>query len=195
MSIPPYTPNIPTVNQSLGNSRQAVVNNFANAFQTFAVEHVNGNSSSNPGYHNFVHLLRQTALTVGSNMLVLFSASSSERSALKYARDSSGTSFQITGPDPITANPGSTQLIGGMNMQFGTVITNPSSGSTRTVVFPNAYSSTPYSVVVSPIKDSGVTTSNYIYVVSSSITNSQFKVGFGGGDIQGFTWIAIGPLT
>lgn len=195
MSIPPYTPNIPTVNQSLGNSRQAVVNNFANAFQTFAVEHVNGNSSSNPGYHNFVHLLRQNSINVGSNMLVLFSSSTSGRSALRYCRDSTATSYQITGPDPITANPGSTQLIGGMNMQFGTVITNPSSGARVTVTFPNAYSATPYSVVVSPIKDSGVTTSNYIYVVTNSITNTQFKVGFGGGDIQGFTWIAIGPLT
>jgi len=192
-----YNPNIPQPGDFLSDSQSQILNNFSSANASFGINHVNFATATNNGKHKFCELLNQAAVpTPVSNQGVVYTKKdASNRSQLFYSPDSTGDEYQITrviGASIATfsTNPGWTFLPGGMLMQWGTA--SSIAGGTATVVFPVAFTATPYSIQATVFQNTANRHSVYIKTMTNTGFVSTNLDGGGSGEINTFTWVAIG---
>lgn len=135
-----FTPNIPASGQTLGQTRQAILDNFAILRSTLAVDHVDVNASGN-GKHKFVHFTDASSSIPATTAteLALYNKLVGGAYRLFMRQISSGTEIQMSGIDPLTANPGYTFLPGGLLLQWGTT-TAVANSAGNTINFPIAFS-------------------------------------------------------
>ncbi len=154
-----FTPNIPSVGQKLGASRQQVLNNFASLRSTIAVDHIDVNSA-NAGKHTVVHLQNNVSdPTALNNFGEIYSKginSIATDIALFYRPGNTGIApIQMTmNVAPLAATNGYSFLPGGILIQWGT---KTSPGSSGQISFPIPFPSTnpPFTIQVTLKRDSG----------------------------------------
>jgi hypothetical protein len=201
-----FTPNIPTINMSLGTSRVAIVNNFSNLYNTSAVNHFEGNTvvapPLAPGKHKYVQMptipnaVVASAPTNPADQLSLYTKSVSGRSTLYYKKDNSVDEWQLTGVDPSNANPGYTFLPGGLLIQWGVNTITTAAGVARTVSFPIAFNNDFVPVVtLCAVKAAGSTNDSMVYfiqILASGSTYTGFQCARTGTSITQVNWMVVG---
>lgn len=136
-----YTINIPTVGQSLGNSRPQVLGNFNYINTTLKVNHLF--NEANAGKHYKVEMPRQSpSPTPAADEGLLFTKLSGGITRLVWKRDASATDIELTGIDPLAASSGYSTLPGGLIIQWGVTPGNVVSGTN--VNFPTTFPTTVY---------------------------------------------------
>ena len=135
-----YTPNVPVVNQTLGNSQNIINQNFMAISELVGVNHQNF-GLSNQGTHTHADLLAQSANpNPGSGLVSHYSKVVSGATEWFFQRESSGPVIQmstVSGTPVVSAN-GQTFLPGGLVMRYGNVSIVLASSST-TITFVNAF--------------------------------------------------------
>jgi hypothetical protein len=179
MPIPTFTSNVPIGTQTLGQTVNAINNNFGNYNGLTAVNHGAPNSS-NQGKHLFVEMPVQatppTTLS-GEGGLFTQTVGSPSASQLFYQKDGNATNFQMTGPMS-AGSSGYTTLFGGLILQWATGTNG--GGNTFPIAFPNNC----FSVV---------TASQSSTVVGNANVSSVTKTGFiAAGQGASFYYMAIG---
>lgn len=188
-----FTPNIPQVGQSLGNSRSQVLNNFAVLRSSFAANHADVNDL-NSGKHTFIqYVVQGSDPSTAANEIARYTklVSSVAREFLRLP--SNGAVFQVSGPAPSVGTNGYTYLPGGLLMQWGTRA--GSSSATNPVTFPIAFSAAPYYVNAIPVRASSSPGSDFTTViVTGTVTTTGFSIGnIGSHTMVSWYWTAIGP--
>lgn len=124
-----FTAGIPQDGQTLGSSKPQVRNNFTNLFNTFAIDHVNGNDITHPGRHNLSSYVAQGSdPATAANICAIYSKIVGGVPQLYFRQQSSGTVYQMTGTSssatsiPSVAANGYTYLPGGLILQWFNVI-------------------------------------------------------------------------
>ena len=184
-----FTPNIPASGQSLGQTRQAILNNFAILRSTIAVDHVDVNASGN-GKHKYVHLTDQSASipTTAANELVFFNKLVSGTARLFLRQPSSGTQIQMSGINPLSSTNGYTFLPGGILLQWGS---QAKTGNQTPVTFPIQFDAI-YSITISTQTTSS-TADLTAGVRNGTVTTSGFSINCSSsGNVTAFYWMAIG---
>jgi len=187
-----YTSDIPQSGESLGGTRARINTNFQQIAVVEAVNHVAFNAAGE-GKHKFLQMPEQSAApTTAGNEAGFYSAQANSVSQLFMRRESDGATLQLTASDvsdvTAQATEGYSCLPGGLLIQYGSIGAEASS-STYTITFPKAFSSAPYSVVMSPFKAGTVSTvDSYVQTVSTT----DFTIRRGDGHSWDFFWMAIG---
>lgn len=141
-----FTPNIPASGQTLGSSRDQILQNFSNYNTVVSQDHVSPNSSGQ-GKHNQSTYPEQAANpTTLANEGAVYTKAASAVTELFFRRESNGTAIQMTVGDPIAAANGSTFLPGGIIMKWGTQVL-PTNVSTP-VVYASAFPNNMFSLIV-----------------------------------------------
>jgi hypothetical protein len=184
-----FQPNIPQPSDLISISQNDILQNFQAINSSWNVNHVDFNSVG-AGKHNFVEMPIQGSDPAGAaNEFTLFSKTNTGgNNELFYKRDNSGTSYQLSGTDPTRAAKGLSFLPGGLLLQWnleGTVSDNQS------YTFLTAFSATPYSIVLTPVRDA--TAERSMYVKNGSVSTSGFQIRTSSGSFNGLYWMAIGP--
>ncbi len=192
-----FTPNIPLATQSLGQTRQSIVDNMAILRSTLAVDHVDVNSSPN-GYHKVIHYQNQAAnpsTVAGVGQLYTRTLNSDQQLVFKSG---GGVVTQLTGPNaPLAAQRGYVWLPGGILFQWGIVVTTSSSGTvtftdSSGIVFPNDI----WLVQTTPFRNSSSipgSQANYTYRNDTfSTTDFTWRLITNSSDWGGFSWTALG---
>jgi hypothetical protein len=106
----------------------------------------------------------------------------------QFLSSTAGNSVITTG-DPT----GYYHLPNGLIIQWGAK-TNQSSTTTRTVTFPVAYSADPYSINVTPQRDTASPGSTFgFYIDDTTVSTTGFNIINISGHAYAFYWMAIGP--
>lgn len=202
-----FTPNIPLATQSLGQTRQSIVDNQAILRSTIAVDHVDVNASGN-GKHKWARFPSQSSgipatiaseimLVAKSTNLFIRQGNSSNDVQLAFGNLSLaetallGTNTAYSG----TNVGGWTFLPGGLMLQYGT---RPSSNNpgTTTITFPISFGSSAnvYSVQVTAFASAfGATDDLTAAVRSISGSGNSMLIGTSSsGNVTDFYWVAIG---
>lgn len=200
-----YTPNVPQSGQTLGNTRQTILDNFTLIGTGFSANH-NALGSVGAGKHKFLQMPDQaSAPSTALNEAGFYSKAVSGVSQLFFKGENSGTEYQLTygtsGVDPAAATFGTntayaadhtggwTFLPGGLIMQYG-VRSNLSSGN-NTVTFPRTFPTAVFSIQVTPVRDSSNV--DIIYIRSTgTITTTNFVMRNTAAGITVGHWYAIG---
>lgn len=188
-----FTPNIPFVGQSLGNSRTQVLNNFASLRTQTAANHADVNDA-NAGKHTFIqYVVQGSDPSTAANEVARYTKLVSGVAREFLRLPSNGSVFQVSGPAPVVGANGYTFLPGGLLMQWGTRA--GSSSSSNAVVFPVAFSAAPYYVNAIPVRAASSPGSDFATViVTGSVTTTGFTIGnIGSHTIVSWYWTAIGP--
>ncbi len=201
-----FTANLPQTGQSLGVTRQPILNNFASLRNTISAgsgnpgagdkpNHIDVNNTG-PGKHIFVEMPVQLP-TVNNLPLAneggMITQTISGKSELFYVRDAINTYYQMTGPSTVATN-GCAPLFGGLMIQWGQE-NIPANGQNVPVTFPTAYSVPAYSVVVTALQNpiSGATAK---VPGASGISTTGFLITNWNGNFPAagclVSWIAIG---
>lgn len=184
-----FTPNIPLATQSLGQTRQSIVDNMAILRSTIAVDHVDVNASPN-GYHTVVHFENQsgnpatvagvaelfTKTNNGTEQLFLKNGLGNVQQLTTYvstasnARFGTNTNYQASGGGNASITGGWTYLPGGLVVNYGRATTlNP--GGSITVKFAVTFPTQFISVVCTPRTTSSIGGGNHDWDVSSPGTS------------------------
>ncbi len=183
-----FTPNIPQVGQSLGNSRTQILNNFSTLRAAINRNHVDVNLTD-VGKHTYVDFQAQGSDPgTLANEICLYNKVSSAVARLFLRLPSNGAIFQVTGNAPLSATNGKTYLPGGLLLQWGA--SSVPTGGTQAVVFPVAFSTAAYNVQVTGIRSNNG--GDGIFVLTGSVTASGFTLRNGSGSINVAYWMAIG---
>lgn len=184
---------VPNAGQSLGQTRDAIRENFSTLQTAFNTDHVDLDSSGQ-GHHAKVDFPEGTAPTVAADHVVMYAKDTNSRPTIWMRQENNGTEIQLTGPDPTIATNGKTFLPGGLLFQWGT--TTVANGGT--ITFTTAFSGTPYSVVATG--DGSPTASSVLLAGIRSKSAANFVVSLVlNGDTGETTprpvnWMAIGPI-
>lgn len=185
-----YDPTIPFGAQNLSVTQAAILTNFDQLNTQYGVDHTafNTGSGNGDGLHKKSTYVSQGGdPATGANQLAVYN-----KSDKLYARgQSNGTVYQLAGTFSSATN-GYIQLYGNILMQWGTA--SIANGTTSiAVTFPVAFSSTPYSIQITPT--GGVFQSQRV-AASNPVSSTAFTITLGGPTAVGTTaynWIAIGP--
>lgn len=190
-----FTPNIPVSGQSLGQTRQAILDNFAILRSSLAVDHVDVNASGN-GKHKYVHFTDQSSSipSTAANELVLFNKLVSGAARIFLRQPNNGTQIQMTGRDPTVSINGETFLPGGLLMKWGRVTGLSGSWPTsdQTLSYSSAFPTATLAVFTSFI---GPTSSSSGDITINAINAANFHWQFSGSSstsFGGFYWLALG---
>lgn len=196
-----FTPDMPFTGQTLGNSRQQVLDNFASLRETISQgsgnpgvgdkpNHIDVNDSG-AGKHIFVEMPVQTigaANLPSVNEGGLITLTTNGSSELYYARDAVTTGgntgrFQMTGPFVLNAGVpnGSVVLFGGLILKWGKV--QPAGGGVG--IFATPFLNNCFGVVLTSIAGTPIAGS------VTAFNNTQFSFTLDGG-VTGIFYIAIG---
>jgi hypothetical protein len=192
-----FTPNIPAVGQSLGNSRPSVNGNFSTINTTIAVNHVAMNAAGQ-GKHKFIQMPVTTVPSTAVQEIGLYTKLVNGLSRLFLRQENNGTEVQVSGVDPLIAATGYSFLPGGLLIQWGSTTTTGAGSGTTPVVFPTTFTTlgvntNAYSVVVTA-NTGAISLSQNLTV--DNVTHAGFDL-LQRGYIAGRTvkYIAIGPKT
>jgi hypothetical protein len=193
-----YTSNTPNSGDIIANTQPLILANFQYLQTSGSVDHnfTANTSTAKDGYHKVIHFVDQGSTNPGaiSGVGQLFTKTVSGDQQLFY-ESGGGVIGQISGPYSLAAN-GFTILQGGVLLNWG-IKTVATSGTRTTVSFNRNYSATPYSIQITSIDSSGSSSpsENAVFVVSGSVTTSQFIVSnSSSGSVVQIYWQAIGPL-
>ena len=172
-----FTPNIPTTGQSLGNTRDAIRNNFTNYNDVISVNHYAPNLAEQ-GKHKFIQMPEVAAPPATlPNEIGLYPKDVGGDARLFLRQENNGTEIQISGADPLIGTSGYTFLPGGITLQWGSEVKN---GSTGTLTFPVAF--TTVFQVVAAISQSdrklavtSVTNANFTFAMENPANNNTVR--------------------
>ncbi len=202
-----FTPAIPLSTQTLGQTRQSVVNNFAILRSTLATDHIDVNSSGN-GKHKWARFPAQSSgipataanelmlVTKTTNLYLRLNNSSNDiQLAIGNITGSDltrfGTNTNYTGSN----NGGWSFLPGGLMLQYGKKSSSNNPGTT-TVTFPVSFGSSAnvFCAQVTGIAGSFSSSSDITAAVQSiNGSGASMLVGTSSsGNVTDFYWIAIG---
>lgn len=212
MPIPTFTL-VPTTGQTLNITRQPIFNNFSALQQTQDINHVQiGNVGQ--GKHRVVEMLNQPFTIGTAGYGNLYTKPSEGSSQLFYSTDNVNFEYQLTrisvannatfGANTAYGSPpaGFTQVGGwtflpggstggtGLLFQYGLFLKTGALGSSGTVQFPRAFTSAPFSIQLTVIRNSG---NQSVTINSGSLpttTNFSFLSSSSGSDA--IYWTAIG---
>lgn len=201
-----FTPNIPASGQTLGQTRQAILDNFAILRSTLSTDHIDVNTSGN-GKHKWARFPAQSTIpaTIANEIMLvnknsnlfLRQANSSNDIQLAFG-NLSGTDLTRFGTfTNIGAGntAGWVSLPGGLMLQYGTRATSSNPGTT-TITFPVSFNSSAnvYSVSVTAIASSfGANDDLTAAVRSINGSGASMLVGTSSsGNVSAFYWMAIG---
>lgn len=202
----PYT-SLPNSGQSLGQTRDAIRNNFDLIKTTVDQNHVDFDAAG-PGKHYCIQMPVQGAIPANplpplglvAGDANVYSKTASAASQIFFSPDASGNEYQMT--RAITASfakfatntayianhtGGWTFLPGGMIMQYGI---RSSPGASGVITLPVAFTNAPYSITLTLLRNSG---SQSVTVDSGTIpttTTINYLVSSAGS--VGIYWTAIG---
>lgn len=185
-----YNPNVPMAPDLLSVSQSDLLVNFQQANTRFGYDHYEfdfaGGAAApydvavaaDKGKHRQLTCVRVSADigNAGVDELALYNKNDAGGNQEWFMRrQSGGTIIQMTAGDPVNANPGVTFLPGGLLLKFGTV--NASNGTI--IVFPAtpAFSATPHSVVVTPVRINGSGRS-FCNVRNGTLSTAQFQINY-----------------
>jgi hypothetical protein len=144
-----FNPNIPQGAQLISATQAQIQINFDQLNSIFDVDHVTYDNATvaNRGKHDKSTYIEQGSdPATSANEIALYSKDLSSVSTLYMRKESSGTVIQMSGRDPILANPGRTFLPGGIILVWGTFSLAPGVNSTA-VTFPGGgFTGTPFGV-------------------------------------------------
>lgn len=202
-----YTPNVPTIGQSLGASRPLINSNFQYLNTWAAVNHYF--NVANGGKHKFVQMPITTIPTTAANEGALYTKVANGQSNLFYTCDNGTREYQITRcndsatpfsrfgtntaygspPAGFTQEGGWTFLPGGLLFQYGFYGKSGDTGSSGTVQYPTSFTTATFSVQLV-----GYRTSGRPFSVDSNNppTTSNFKFVADSSGADGLYWVAIG---
>jgi len=200
-----YNPNCPTGVIPLDQDYKNLQLNFQQADNSFGVDHLKfSNNTNQNGFHTVVHMIpfstlasnppnnqpivapTNVALTGELFTAQIFDGINSDEAL--YYQSGGGRLSQLTRNfTPINAGNGASFIAGGLIFQWGSFDPN----STTTIVFPQAFTSPPYSITLTPsVNDNGTYRA---YVATGSVTTTQFQFQ---GTISSHSnpvyWMAIG---
>lgn len=152
-----YNPSIPQPTDIPSQSQAQFLTNFTQLNTIFAEDHVTFNdaSASNRGKHNKSTYVGGTDPTTAAGEIAVYSKSVTSGVELFMRDQSSGTVIQLSNGAPIATSNGSTFLPGGITMNWGSFTF---SGTSNTITYATAYTSAPFSVVLTPINSSALGT-------------------------------------
>lgn len=197
-----YTPNVPTIGQSLGASRPIINSNFQYINTWAGTNHYF--NASNGGRHKFVEMPVLSVVPASGNRIsgeaTLYTRTVDTVNQLFMARGTSSTEIQITaGPNaPVNSTDGWTFLptvgvagtgANGLILQWGSVA-NP--GTSGTINFPIAFGFNAYSVMLTPRNDGSH--SAFTYYLDGTPGASSFGYRGSTGGSNRLFWMAIGAL-
>jgi len=188
-----YSTNIPEANHEPAQDQPLMKDNFNVIQSAFTVDHIGMVTVTNRGKHKRVHLpISPPVPTTAASEGVLYTATASGNTQLFYRRDGSATQFQITGKTSGASTNGYTFLFGGFYVEWGSDTTD--GFGLNTVTFPEAFSTTSYAVVVTPIQNDSEGINRFTKVVTKSSTNFTVFTAdrLGNAIATEFSWIAIG---
>jgi hypothetical protein len=182
--------------------------NFQQLDTSFGVDHTKFSVTPLNGYHTVVHIVpfSTTATNPPNNQPVaappvvstlgeIFTAQINDginSDEALYYRSGGGRITQFTRNfTPTNAANGATSLPGGLILNWGQVA--QSSSATYPVTFFQPFTTTPYSIVITPIRPgSHPGSTEYAWVIDSSISKTGFTIFNDGSHMFGFNWMAIG---
>ncbi len=184
--------NIPQPGDLISVSQDNLLQNFEAINDSYDVNHVLFNQTGD-GKHKFVEMPAQTSDPAGATTEVtLFSRTKTLPSTgvvdLWYKRNNEGTAFQLTGPNPTNATKGLTFLPGGLLLQWNTESTV---ADNQAYTFLTAFSSAPYSIILTPTRDATAVRS--MYVKEGTVATGGFSIRTSSSAFNNLFWMAIGP--
>ena len=207
-----FNPNIPRPTDLLSNSQADLLSNNTSINSTFSQNHIPLNVATNNGKHTFVELVANSGSPpTASGEGTLYTFTSGSVTDLWYVPDASGNDYQLTrtnaskfslfgannnyqaaGGSNASVTGGWTFLPGGLILNYGSASSlNP--GGSITVKYANPFTSSTYSVVVTPRTSTSIGGGNHDWDVSS-IVNASFGLTINGNYDSGdtFYFYAIG---
>lgn len=183
-----FQPNIPQATDLISVSQSDILQNFQAINTSYAVNH-QGFNAVGTGKHKFVEMPNQGSAPAGAaGEFTIFSDTSSGQSELWYKRDAEATAYQWSGPNPSAVANGYTFLPGGLLMQWN-FLTGASKNDSAAIVFPIAFSGTPFSLQLSTSRN-GVSVA---VVNATSVTSTGFTLRTSSNSNDGIWYLAIGP--
>lgn len=148
-----YNPNIPLSSDIPSQSQAQFLTNFQQLNTVFDVDHVpfNDATSANRGKHDKSTYIAGSDPATAAGEIAVYSKTSGGVPELFMRDQSSGTVIQLSKGVPSATFPGSTFLPGGVSMKWGSFTMT---GTSATVTYSSPFTSSPFSVVITPI-DSG----------------------------------------
>lgn len=183
-----YTPGIPQPGDIPSQSQDLILQNFQSLGNAQDRNHVAMADTANRGKHNFMQMPQQAGdPTTAANEGALYTKAFAGSTELTWRRSTNGTVIQMTANlTPTAAITGVTFLPGNIQMCWGT--TNINTNATTVIAFARAFTGAPYSVVITPVRNSGNV--DIVYLASKAAAN--FTVRNTSGSINSCNWMAIG---
>lgn len=179
-----YINNIPNGPDNPSDDQPNMKTNTNSISDIIDVDHI-GFGQANGGYHRQNRIIARNTIPGGlfPGMGTFYVKVVDGEEQVFYTAGANGTEYQITRSiqgsfSAFSANPGWTFLPGGLLLQYGLSAANP-------VVFPTAFTSTPFSIQITRNSSSGLTTSLPVVTVSNTQFTTNNAPGF-------FFWMAIG---
>ena len=146
---------------------------------------------ANEGYHTVIHLVNQLGDPAPVSASELYTKTVSSNSELFYRYGSAPNNvFQLTNNGGTAANPGSSSLIGGILIKFGTITGSPILNGAP-VTFLGSFTTAVYSCVITG--QTASTADKTINITAGSLTNAGFTViCSGSSNFTSLSYIAIG---
>ena len=180
-----YTPNIPQSGLSLGRTRDAIRDNFANYYNTISTNHVSPDQAG-AGKHKFLQMpLQNSDPTTAANELAYFTKLVNGVAYTHLRQPNNGAVIQISGKTPTSvANKGSTFLPGGLLLQWGRITVNTNALS-WVASYQENFSLPAFSV-------SAITSEKRITYISNNTQLNQMTISIDSSFTGTIYWMAIG---
>lgn len=186
-----FNPNIPQSTDIPAQSQAQFLTNFSQLNTVFDLDHVtfNNATAANRGKHDKSTYVEQSGDPVtGANEVALYSKDTSGNTRLYMRQESAGTVIQLSGASPTVAASGSTFLPGGLILKWGGKA-SPVTNDILTFAggaFPNNV----FSITITPVKADS--TERSFYILTGSVTLSQFQITTDSGAFSQMYYFAIG---
>jgi len=172
-----YQPLIPNPGDYLAESQPEIRTNFNLLNTYFGINHVEFDAAGDNGKHIFATFIQQGVHPAGDPATIVdevavyakeltYGAPPVTEETLYLRKENNGTVIQISGPDPIIADPGSTYLAGGIIIKwgFGPIGT----GAAGTVLgFASPFPNNCWEVIITPQNASAL----YASVLNKTVAN------------------------
>lgn len=200
-----YSTGFPNANQSLGNSRPKVFDNWQIIKDRFAVNHVDFNAIANAGKHKYIQIPPTSPNNIAGEGTI-YSVTSGGETQLFYLTDGQGLPYQLTRTISGsftrfstntnysgTLSGGWTFLPGGMLLQYGIATSSGVALPNTVVTLPVTLTNAPYSVNCTIL----TTADSRFFVEVYDVSTNQFRAvtrDSGGSKTSGiqFYWQVIG---
>lgn len=189
-----FTPNIPTTGQSLGNTRDAIRNNFTNYNNVISENHYAPNNA-NEGKHKYLQMPEEAAdpATAVNEGAVYVKQGTGTVAQLFWRNENNGIVQQLTGNFD-AGNQGSIEFFG-FKIKWGFQNVNPSTNTTITFVNslgnPDPFSTACYVVIPCAGASAGQNAESASIVGTPNVNSFVVKTS-AQATIRRVTYIAIG---